>query len=94
MAGLTAEIEEEDDARELQEGDLVEILDDPTARRGRVRFIGETDFEPGIWVGIEFDSPVGKNDGSYDGKQYFSCPPKHGSFFNPEKLLLLEEVFE
>ena len=45
-------------------------------------------------VGIEFDSPVGKNDGSYDGKQYFSCPPKHGSFFNPEKLLLLEEVFE
>lgn len=94
LAGLTAEIEEEDDARELREGDLVEILNDPTQRRGRVRFIGETDFEPGMWVGVEFDSPVGKNDGSFDGKVYFTCPPKHGSFFNPEKLLLLEEVFE
>jgi len=94
LAGLTAEIEDDEDARELQEGDLVEILDDPAARRGRVRYIGETDFEPGIWVGIEFDSPVGKNDGSFNGKQYFSCPPKHGSFFNPDKLVLLEEVLE
>ena len=27
LAGLTADIEEEDDARELREGDLVEILE-------------------------------------------------------------------
>jgi len=96
LAGLTTEMDDDDDeeARELKEGDLVEILDDPAQRRGRVRYIGETDFEPGMWVGVEFDSPVGKNDGSFQGRRYFNCPAKHGSFFSPEKLVLLEEVFE
>jgi tubulin-folding cofactor B len=54
----------------------------PGGRRGRVVFIGEViELASGFWVGVVFDEPVGKADGSVKGsKRYFECQPGYGGF--------------
>jgi hypothetical protein len=55
---------------------------------GFVRFIGDIEGVKGMWVGIELDEPLGKNDGSVKGKYYFRCKPKHGVFARPHQVFL------
>lgn len=55
----------------------------PGGRRGEVVFVGEVEElgSGGFWVGIKFDEPVGKADGSVpSGKRYFDVPPGYGGF--------------
>ena len=33
-------------------------------KRGEIKFIGLTNFKPGFWVGIQYDEPLGKHDGT------------------------------
>ena len=53
---------------------------------GEVLFVGQTSFAAGLWVGIHLDEPVGKNDGSVQGKRYFDCVPGHGLFVRPSQV--------
>lgn len=55
-------------------------------RRGVIQYAGETEFAKGNWIGIQYDEPVGKNDGSVAGKRYFTCQLKYGGFVKPEKV--------
>ena len=50
------------------------------AKKGVVRFIGETTFAAGEWYGIELSDPKGKNNGTVNGETYFTCAPNHGIF--------------
>uniref|UniRef100_A0A8C3V2E7 CAP-Gly domain-containing protein n=1 Tax=Catharus ustulatus TaxID=91951 RepID=A0A8C3V2E7_CATUS len=52
----------------------------------RCEVAGETDFKPGIWVGVSYDEPMGKHDGSVGGRRYFSCPPGFGAFVRPQSV--------
>jgi dynactin 1 len=43
------------------------------------------------WCGVVLDEPLGKNNGTVQGKQYFSCPDNYGIFVRSH---LLKPVFE
>ncbi|CEP20793.1 Dynactin, 150 kDa isoform AltName: Full=150 kDa dynein-associated polypeptide; AltName: Full=DAP-150; Short=DP-150; AltName: Full=p150-glued [Cyberlindnera jadinii] len=53
---------------------------------GVVRFVGETRFAPGLWVGVELTTRNGKNDGSVKGDRYFTCEKDHGIFVRESML--------
>eukprot|EP00042_Codosiga_hollandica_P019983 m.63283 g.63283 ORF g.63283 m.63283 type:complete len:295 (-) comp49629_c0_seq2:48-932(-) len=65
---------------ELAVGDIVEVR---SMMSGTVRFIGEVDFAPGVWIGLELPHFRGKHDGTVQGRRYFTCPPNRGLFCQP-----------
>ncbi|CAH1764902.1 6248_t:CDS:2, partial [Entrophospora sp. SA101] len=56
---------------------------------GTIQFLGETEFAKGIWVGIELDNPVGKNNGTVANIKYFVAVNSHGIFVRPDSILLI-----
>lgn len=54
-------------------------------KRGVIKFVGKTQFAPGVWVGVELIEPTGKNNGSLNGVEYFTCskPGNYGIFVSP-----------
>jgi len=82
---------EEDEERRLEDLKLdypiesrceVRVKGKPS-RRGTVMYVGAIEGKPGYWIGVKYDEPLGVNDGSVNGKSYFSCPPKYGGFIRP-----------
>lgn len=59
--------------------------------KATIQFIGNTNFAPGDWIGIELGDASGKNDGSLKGQRYFDCPPEHGMFVRPSVLKIVDE---
>ena len=60
-------------------------------QKGTVKYIGAVEGLPGEQLGVHLDNAKGKLDGSHNGKQYFSCPPKHGVFATYTQVKLLNE---
>lgn len=69
---------------------------DPGARRGVVKFVGEIPqiTAGGYWVGVQFDEPMGTNDGSVKGTKIFECPDGYGSFVRGKNIKCGEEYGE
>lgn len=64
--------------RPVKVGSLVEVIG--KGQRGTVAYIGNTLFASGKWVGVILDEAKGKNDGTVQGKRYFTCEENHGIF--------------
>ncbi|XP_077973897.1 CAP-Gly domain-containing linker protein 3-like isoform X2 [Styela clava] len=56
--------------------------------RAEIRYIGRTDFADGVWVGLALPRPVGKNNGTVQGRQYFKCKPNCGIMLKPSRIFL------
>ncbi|XP_039746795.1 CAP-Gly domain-containing linker protein 2 isoform X4 [Pararge aegeria] len=65
---------------DLRLGDRVIVSSSRGSKAGTLRYVGVTEFASGVWGGVELDDPLGKNDGSVDGKRYFECAPRFGLF--------------
>ncbi|XP_071786432.1 uncharacterized protein [Asterias amurensis] len=63
-------------------------------RIGTLEFKGKTHFSQGCLCGIRLDDPLGKNDGSVDGIQYFECSPNHGIFIHAFKVQAVNSASE
>lgn len=76
-------------AQSMREGDRCRIINIEGERRGVVKYVGAIpalDEGKGVWVGVAFDEPVGKNDGLIGSVRLFSAKPNHGSFVRPSKV--------
>ncbi|XP_039524838.1 dynactin subunit 1a isoform X3 [Pimephales promelas] len=75
--------------RPVKVGSQVEVIG--KGQRGSVAYIGATLFASGKWVGVILDEPKGKNDGTVQGKRYFTCEENHGIFVRQSQIQLIDE---
>lgn len=73
---------------DLEAGQVIRLAD---GRNAIVRFVGETYFAPGVWVGVELDDGTGKNDGTVQGEKYFDCEPSNGMFVRPAAVTVIAQ---
>lgn len=56
-------------------------------------YVGATLFATGKWVGVILDEAKGKNDGTVQGRKYFTCDEGHGIFVRQSQVLIPASVF-
>ena len=62
------------------------LIEQVLTKKQLILVSGETDFGPGVWVGVELDDPSGKNDGTVFGIRYFESKDAHGLFIRPNSV--------
>ncbi|XP_073338960.1 dynactin subunit 1 isoform X3 [Pagrus major] len=75
--------------RPVKVGSLVEVIG--KGQRGTVAYIGNTLFASGKWVGVILDEAKGKNDGTVQGKRYFTCEENRGIFVRQSQIQLVDD---
>jgi tubulin-folding cofactor B len=72
-----------DQAASIRVGDRCRCS--PGERLGTVQYVGRVaGLKDGWWVGVAFDEPVGKGDGTVRGSRIFDCRPNYGGFLRPK----------
>ncbi|KAI1766847.1 CAP-Gly domain-containing protein [Hypoxylon sp. FL1150] len=70
-------------------GQLIRLSD---GRNAVIRYVGQTHFAAGDWVGVELEDDTGKNDGAVQGERYFDCSPGRGMFVRPTTVTILQNA--
>ncbi|XP_034532292.1 dynactin subunit 1-like isoform X2 [Notolabrus celidotus] len=70
-------------------GSVVEVIG--KGQRGTVAYIGATLFASGKWVGVILNESTGKNNGTVQGKRYFTCEDNHGIFVRQSQLQVVDD---
>nr|XP_060635459.1 dynactin subunit 1 isoform X3 [Anolis sagrei ordinatus] len=73
----------------LKVGSRVEVIG--KGHRGTVAYVGATLFATGKWVGVILDEPKGKNDGTVQGRRYFTCEENHGIFVRQSQIQVFDD---
>jgi len=82
-------------ALEFRVSEKVKVETEEKVRDATVMYIGRVpEIGPGFWIGVEFEQPEGKHDGSLGGVQYFTCAAPHGSFLRPNRVVKIEVAVE
>ncbi|XP_027691953.1 dynactin subunit 1 isoform X1 [Vombatus ursinus] len=79
----------ETSSRPLRVGSRVEVIG--KGHRGTVAYVGATLFATGKWVGVILDEARGKNDGTVQGRKYFTCEEGHGIFVRQSQIQVFED---
>ncbi|XP_077157499.1 dynactin subunit 1 isoform X4 [Paroedura picta] len=75
--------------RPLKVGSRVEVIG--KGYRGTVAYVGATLFATGKWVGVILDEAKGKNDGTVQGRKYFTCEENHGIFVRQSQIQVFDD---
>jgi tubulin-folding cofactor B len=76
-------------SKTMEVGNRCRVINIEGERRGTIKYVGKIDILDNgemTWVGVEFDEPVGKNDGCINGVRFFDAKDKHGSFVKPKQV--------
>ncbi|NWS77812.1 DCTN1 protein, partial [Crotophaga sulcirostris] len=76
-------------SKPLKVGSRVEVIG--KGHRGTVAYVGATLFATGKWVGVILDEAKGKNDGTVQGRKYFTCEENHGIFVRQSQIQVFED---
>ncbi|XP_032042085.1 dynactin subunit 1 isoform X1 [Aythya fuligula] len=79
----------EGSSKPLKVGSRVEVIG--KGHRGTVAYVGATLFATGKWVGVILDEAKGKNDGTVQGRKYFTCEENHGIFVRQSQIQVFED---
>lgn len=62
----------------------------PNVGRGQLKYVGHVDGKSGVFVGVDLLANIGKNDGTFQGKQYFETEyAQSGLFIQLQKVATL-----
>ncbi|XP_039919680.1 dynactin subunit 1 isoform X2 [Hirundo rustica] len=88
-ASSTARMSADGGSKPLKVGSRVEVIG--KGHRGTVAYVGATLFATGKWVGVILDEAKGKNDGTVQGRKYFTCEENHGIFVRQSQIQVFED---
>mmetsp|Transcript_7112 Transcript_7112/g.29075 ORF Transcript_7112/g.29075 Transcript_7112/m.29075 type:complete len:288 (-) Transcript_7112:91-954(-) len=74
---------QKEEADQIKVGDRCKV--EPGDRRATVRWVGNQlkALPAGYWVGVEYDEPHGKHNGTVKGNVLFECAEGHGAIVRP-----------